>query len=130
MNRLINSACFRVRSITRKPQILVENAEITVLKYRVKSTVHGTWNMENTSYCNLNNLYPKNRYMFSTLLFYKHKFLSLNLRGKIWWRRDTRKFFVDHFDLVMLKKLTYSLSYFPLYTSVCWNVYDVNILKK
>ena len=49
LNHLINSVCFRVRSITKATFILVRNTEIKVWKYTVKSTVHGTWNVENTT---------------------------------------------------------------------------------
>ena len=45
LNHLINSICFWVRSITETAYILVRNTEITVWKWKVKSTVHGTWNM-------------------------------------------------------------------------------------
>ena len=48
LNHLINCVCFRVRSITKTADILMRNTKITTLKNTVKSTVHGTWNMENT----------------------------------------------------------------------------------
>ena len=49
------------------------------------------------------------------------------LAFKICWRRITRNFWKDNFSLVLLNKLTDSLSSGLLYTSVCLNFYDVNI---
>ena len=46
LNRLTNSVCFRVRSITKK-----RNMESTVWKYKVESVVHVTWKQHgNTGY--------------------------------------------------------------------------------
>ena len=55
-----------------------------------------------TRYCTLNSLYCKKRHIFSV-------FKSTWLAFKICWRRVTRNFLIDNFDLVLLNKLTYAL---------------------
>ena len=44
---------------------------------------------------------------------------SMWLAFKICWTRVVQNFFMKNFDLVLLNKLTYSLSSGPLYTSMC-----------
>ena len=92
LNRLINSVCFRVRSITNTVHIVKNDILCLIVLQTLICVIKSTW-----------------------------------LAFKICWRRVTRNFCVDNFDLVLLNKLTYSLSSCPLYTSMCYNFYDLNI---
>ena len=118
LNYVINNVCFRVRSITKIAQILVQNTEMTVWKYIVKSAVHGTWNMEIqyqfadakidwlmwwcsfrfTHYCTLNSSYGKKQYIYIYVfcLIVLQTLISVIksawLAFKICWRRVTPNF--------------------------------------
>ena len=107
----------------------MQNTKITVWKYRVKSTVNGTWNMRNKiSVCGcLNRLtYVMVLIQIHTLLHFEQFILwkttyifclivlqtlisvskSTLLEFKICWRIVTRNFIMDNLDLVLLNKLT------------------------
>ena len=109
---------------------------------KVHSEKHSTWNMKNTvSLCWCQNrltfvmvlvqihtllhfgqfILSKMTYIFCLIVLQTLIFVikSTWLAFKICWRRATRNFFMDAFDLVLLNKLTYSLSSDILCTSLC-----------
>ena len=115
-------------------------------KYTVKSKIHGTWNMKNTLYgkYSISLLMPKyimvlieihtslpflrafhvvKKKLYIHIYFLPYCFTNNNFcfyttwhTCKICWRKVTTNIFMDNFDLVLLKKLTYALSSCPLHT--------------
>ena len=106
----------------------MRNTEVTAWKYTVKSTVHATWNVENAiSVCWCQNrltyvmvllqiptllhseqfILQKTTYIFCHIVLQASISVTFQwLAFKICWRRVTRIFFMDNFDLVLLNKLT------------------------
>ena len=122
-------------------------------RYTVKSTVHGKWNMKNAVsayWCQNRLTYVMVLVQIHTLLHFEQFILQKTtyilrlivlqtlisviiftwLVSKICWRRVMRNCFMENFDLVLLKKLTYFVSSSLLYTWLGENLYYVNIFFK
>ena len=84
-----------------------------------------------TRYCTLNSSYCKKRHIFCLVVLQTliSAVKSTWLAFKICLKRFTLNFFMDNFDLVLLSKLSYSLCSGLLWTLMCSNFHDVNILK-
>ena len=80
LNRSINSVCLWLRTITKKAEILVQNTEITVWKYTVKTTVHGTWNIANT----VSDCWCQNRLAYVMLV---HIYMFSSSRPEVFYKK-------------------------------------------
>ena len=117
LNRLINSLCFPVRSITKKGKHGNYSVE-------VHSEDYSTWYVKlhdgaspDLHVTALWTIYIVETTCIFCLIVLQTLISVINstwLAFKICWRADTRRSFIDNFDFVLLNKMTYFLSSCPL----------------